>query len=366
MQDTKYINIYKRKSKSNSKKSNQKIKSKELKVLCKQMSILLKSGCEITRILNIVHEQSSKRLKNTIEEISKNIKSGNNITESFSKTNLFSSFFINMLHSGEISGNLDKIMSDLASYYDGEEKIKSKIISMSIYPIILIIMFIVSACFVLVFIIPNFQMIFEANGINQPLPTKLLIQSSVFIREKFVFIAFVILFSILFIYYLVKYNIKAKYIKDKLTLKIPFIGEMIILLITTRFCRTLNVLVESGVNIINAIDISSKVVDNTVVYERLLISKDYIMKGNNISYSIDKAEIFSKSFISMIIIGEESGSLDNTLSITNDFYTEELNIKIEKAMKLAEPIVTVIIGLFIGLFVIAMVMPMFDAINSIQ
>ena len=161
-------------------------------------------------------------------------------------------------------------------------------------------------------------------------------------------------------------NPKVKYIKDKLKLKIPFINQMMLLVITTRFCRTLNILVESGVQIVDAIDISSRALDNIIVYEKLSISREHIRRGNEISYSISKSEVFSNSFISMLRIGEESGSLDETLSVTNDFYSEELNIKIEKTMKSAEPIVTLVIGLIIGLFIIAMVIPMFDAINSIQ
>ena len=366
MQKTKYMNKSNIKSKSNLNKSNQKIKSKELKVLCKQMSILLKSGCEITRILHILHGQSNKKLKRAIEEVSINIQNGNNITESFEKTNLFSSFFINMIRAGELSGNLDKIMNDLAKYYESEENLKSKIVNISIYPIILILMSMISGFFILVFIIPNFEMIFEANGINPPLLTKILIGTSVFVREKYLYMILISLISILSIYYLIKYNSRAKYIKDKLKLKMPFINQMMILLVTTRFCRALNILVESGVQIVDAIDISSRVVDNILVYEKLSISRDYIKRGNGISYSISKSEVFSNSFISMLKIGEESGSLDDTLSVTNDFYSEELNIKIEKTMKLAEPIVTVVIGLVIGLFIIAMVIPMFDAINSIQ
>ena len=360
MQETKYIN------KDNKKQSNQKIKSKELKVLCKQMSILLQSGCEITRILNILHEQSNRKLKSVIEEVSQNIQNGNSITESFEKTNLFSNFFINMLRAGELSGNLDKIMNDLSKYYDSEEKLKTKIINISIYPILLIIMSVISGFFILVFIIPNFEMIFESNGINPPLLTKILISLSIFIRERYIFIVFIHLILLFITYYTIKYNPKVKYIKDKLILKIPFIGEMVILLITTRFCKTLNILVESGINILDAIDISSRVIDNILVYEKISISREYIKRGNNISYSISKSEVFYNSFISMLRIGEESGRLDSILNISNNFYSEELDIKIEKTMKLAEPIVTIVIGLVIGLFIIAMIIPMFDAINSIQ
>ena len=362
MDAIKHIN----KNKSNPKLTNQKIKSKELKVLCKQMSILLKSGCEITRILNILQEESSKKLKKALEQVSMNIQNGNSITDSFEKTNLFSNFFINMLRAGELSGSIDSIMDDLATYYDSEEILKSKIVSISIYPIILIIMSIISGFFILIFIIPNFEMIFLANGIEPPLLTKVLISLSKFIRDKYIYILFVSSIYTLLMYYLSKHNSKIKYINDSLKIKIPFTKNIMILLITTRFCRALNILIESGIQIIDAIDISSKVIDNEIVYKKLSISREYISRGNSISYSISKSEIFSNTFISMIKIGEESGRLDDTLKVTNDFYSEELNIKIDKAMKLAEPMITVIIGLVIGLFIIAMVMPMFDVINSIQ
>ena len=361
MEATKDIN-----NRYNLKLTSQKIKSKELKVLCKQMSILLKSGCEITQILNILHKESDKKIKRALKQVSLNIQNGNSITDSFEKTNLFSNFFINMLRAGELSGNIDTIMNDLANYYESEEKLKSKIISISIYPIILIIMSIISGFFILVFVIPNFEMIFLANGIEPPLLTKVLISLSRFIRINYIYIFLVLLSSILLIYYLIKYNPKVKYMNDKLKLKIPFVKDLMILIITTRFCRALNILIESGIHIINAIEISSKVIDNYLVYEKLLISREYIRRGNQISYSISKVDIFSNTFVSMLKIGEESGRLDDTLRVTNDFYSEELNTKIDKVMKLAEPTITVILGLVIGLFIIAMVIPMFDAINSIQ
>ena len=348
------------------KSTSQKIKSKELKVLCKQMSILFKSGCEITKILNILNEESNKKIKRILKQVSVNIQNGNSITDSFKKTNLFSNFFINMLHAGELSGNIDVIMNDLSNYYESEEKLKSKLISISIYPIILIIISIISGFFILVFIIPNFEIIFVNNGIEPPLLTMLLINLSRFVRSSYMYIFFMFLVITLLIYYLIKYNPKVKYMNDKIKLKIPFIKNLITLVVTTRFCRALNILIESGIHIIDAIDISSKVIDNDFVYEKLLISKEYVSRGNSISYSISESNIFSNSFISMLKIGEESGKLDDTLRATNDFYSEELDIKIDRVMKLAEPTITVIIGLVIGVFIIAMVMPMFDVINSIQ
>ena len=344
---------------------NRKLKSSEVSIICKKMSILIKSGCEITRTLEILSQQSNKKTRKMFIKISNYIRSGNAITESFDKTNLFSNFFISMLMAGEVSGSLDIVMNDLAEYYEQEEKLKSKIRSISIYPTILVVLSIFTMLFMLVFVIPNFQMVFENNGIQPPKLTQMLINMSLFIKSNYIYLLFSIPILIILLYYLMKTNPKAKYFSDLIKLNIPFIKNVIQLVVTTRFCRTLSILIHSGVNIIDAIEISSKVIDNEIIYQKLLISKEHIKKGNNISYSIEKADVFSKSFISMLKIGEESGNLDSTLTTTNKFYSEELSIKIDRFMRSIEPIITVIIGIGVGIFVIGMIMPIFDAINSI-
>ena len=345
--------------------TNKKLKSSEVSIICRKISILIKSGCEITKILEILSLQSNKKMSKILLKISNHIRNGNSITESFYKTDIFSKFFISMLSAGELSGNLDIVMEDLAEYYEQEQKLKSKIGVISIYPSVLIIVSIFTLLFMLLFVVPNFQNIFENNGIKPPFLTQVLINMSVFINNNYIFILIIIPIVIILAYYLIKTNPKAKYLSDKLKLDIPFIKNIIHLVITTRLCRTLSILIQSGINIIDAIDISSKVIDNEVIYQKMLISKDQIKKGNSISNSMEKANIFSSSFISMLKVGEESGSLDNTLVVTNKFYTEELNIKIEQFIKSIEPTLTVIIGLAVGIFVIAMVMPIFDAVNSI-
>lgn len=134
-----------------------RISDKEIRVICKEIGILLESGCEITKIFEIIESQSSKKAKNLLSIVSNHIQKGNSIAESFQITGIFSKFFISMIKAGETSGNLDIIMSDLSNYYDKEYKLKMKIITISIYPIILIILSILSMLFIFVFVIPNFQ-----------------------------------------------------------------------------------------------------------------------------------------------------------------------------------------------------------------
>lgn len=344
---------------------DRKLKSSEVSIICRKMSILIKSGCEITKMLEILSQESNKKTNKIFIKISNHIRNGNSITESFNKTNLFSNFFISMLMAGELSGNLDVVMNDLAEYYEQEQKLKSKIRSISIYPSILIVLSVLTMIFMLVFVIPNFQMIFENNGIEPPVLTQILINMSIFIKKNYIFILLSTPIVILLLFYLIKTNPKAKYLADIIKLNIPFIKNVIQLVVTTRFCRTLSILIHSGINIIDSIEISSKVIDNERIYQKLMISKEYIKKGNNISQSIEIADVFSKSFISMIKVGEESGNLDSTLVTTNKFYSEELNIKIDQFMRLIEPIITVVIGIGVGIFVIGMIMPIFDSINSI-
>lgn len=344
---------------------NPKIKNKEIRMICKKMSILLKSGHEISKIIDILSQQSNKKISKVFVKISNQIQKGNSITQSFKKTNLFSKFFISMMLAGEVSGNLDKIMDDLADYYDKEQRLKSKLMTISIYPITLISLSICTMIFMLVFVIPNFEMIFINNGIEPPIITKILIKLSIFTRKYYSILPLIFLLIIVVLYYFIKTSKNIRYLKDLMILKIPFVKDIANLIITTRFCGTLNILIKSGVNIIDAIEISSKVINNKIIYKKLLVTSEHIKNGNNITYSIKKSNVFSTTFISMLKVGEESGNLDSTLSITNDFYNEELNLKIEQLIKIIEPVVTIIIGSFIGIFIISMIMPIFDAINSI-
>lgn len=340
---------------------NKKLKDREIKILCKEMSILLESGCEITKIFDILKSQSNKKIKTIFNKVTNHIQKGNSITESFQETNSFSNFFISMIKAGEISGNLDKVMNDLSDYYDKEHKLKSKIMLILIYPVILIILSIASMLFILFFIVPNFEIIFQNNGINPPILTKILINISRLIRGNHILILIVFAISL----FMINSYIKSSKFKNSVTFKIPIIKDISRLVITSKFCRSFSILIEGGIQIIDAINISSQVIDNEFIYERLAISREYIQRGDSISNSLSKPNIFPQLFISMINIGEESGRLDNSLKAINEFYENDLETKIQQFVKIIEPVITVIIGIVVGIFIISMVLPMFDAITSI-
>ncbi|MDI7817204.1 type II secretion system F family protein [Clostridioides difficile] len=341
-----------------------RISDKEVRVICKEIGILLESGCEITKIFEVIEGQSSKKVRNLLNIVSNHIQKGNSIADSFQVTGTFSKFFISMIRAGETSGSLDIIMNDLSNYYDKEYKLKMKIINISIYPIILIALSIMSMIFIFIFVIPNFQVVFASNGIEPPLITRVLIGISTIVTNNIGYLMLSFLLFLIATVYFLRTNDNVKKLINSLKFKMPFVRKINQLVVTTRFSRALFILISSGIQIVEAIEMSASVVDNGFIYERLNISNNYIKKGNSIGKSLNLANIFPKLFISMTNTGEESGKLDKSLDVINKFYESELNNKIEQIMKFIEPILIIFMGLIIGIFILSMVIPMFDAVTS--
>lgn len=344
---------------------SRKINTKELRVLCNEMSILLESGCEITKLFEMLKDNSSNNLSKLLNEVLNNIKKGNSISDSFKYTNKFNNFFISMVKSGEISGNLDEVMMKISEYYEKEYKLKSKMINIMIYPIILIISSICVVLFMLISIVPNYQNIFMSNGTSPPFVTSLMINTSIFIRKNYLII---ILFTILLLFLLI-YKLKTSQtiqnLIKKIQYKVPIINNIIKLSITIKFSRTFYILNKSGVDIRNAMDISYKIIDNYILNNQIIECKESINRGNSISKSLECVDIFPSLFLTMIAIGEENGRLDESLDSINKFYEQELENKIEQGMKIFEQVITIVIAVIIGFMVFAMFSPMFDSISYI-
>ena len=342
-----------------------KLKDQDLKIFSKQMNILLKSGCDISTILKILIDQSNNKLRKVLKNLLNNIEKGNSITESFEQTNAFPQFYISMIRAGEISGNLDDVMDKLSSYYDKERKLKSKIISILIYPIILLITMLVSFLFILIFLIPNFENIYADNNISTPLITRILIFFSYLVRNHFLLIVVTMSFIILSLFYLKKRSKKINDIFDKIIFQIPVIKTYSTLFIVNKFIKALSILIWSGVQIVESIEISSQVISNKYIYEKISNANDFIKKGNKIGYSLKGIDELPPLLISMISVGEEGGKLDSILVTLSEYYENELDSKLEFGTKYFETFITLLIGVVVGVTVIAMMVPMFDAVTSI-
>lgn len=343
-----------------------KPRSKDLHIFCKQLSILLSSGCTLSNSLHIIQNQVNNKLKCVVSSIQKELQQGNSLSQSMQKQNLFSNFLINMIVAGEASGNLDYIMDKLSIYYEKENKLKSKIGTSLVYPSILSLVSLNVTLFLIVYVIPNFITIFNQNNIKPPFITKMLLNMSYIIKEQWYVIWILPVLLIILLYIYINKNHKCKYFIDNLMLKTPYINKLVNLIITCKFSRSFYILISSGVQVVDAMDISAKTIENKVIQDRLYKSKENIKLGNSLYQSLTMCNVFPNMFISMINIGEESGKLDNILSSISDFYEMELESKLNKIVSLVEPIIILIMGLVIGGIVISIMLPMFEVMTTFK
>lgn len=344
-----------------------KVKKKDLAVFCRQFYTMLDAGIGIVKCIEILEKQSeNKNLVKALGTLYENVQKGFTLSEGMKKhPKVFPSLLINMVEAGEVSGNLDTIMERMAVHFEKENKLENKIKSALIYPIALAVVSVAVVIFLLVAVMPTFIGMFESSGQALPGPTQILLNISNWLTEFwYIFIAMVIGITVGFIAF--KQTPTGRNFLDTLKLKIPVVKDTNVKIITSRFTRTLSTLMSSGIPLLQAIDVVARVVGNKVVHDRLVIASENVRKGVSLSRAINEVGVFPPMVDSMIKIGEESGSLDDILYKTADFYDDEVEVALQRMTSLMEPVMLVVMAVIVGFIVIAMAMPMFDMVNTIQ
>lgn len=345
---------------------SKKIKKKDLAVFCRQFYTMLDAGIGIVKCIEILEKQSeNKTLVKALGTLGENVQKGFTLSEGMKKhPKVFPSLLLNMVEAGEVSGNLDTIMERMAVHFEKENKLENKIKSALIYPIALAVVSIAVVIFLLVAVMPTFIGMFESSGQALPGPTQALLTISNWLTEFwYLFIAIVVGVVIGFITF--KRTPTGRNFLDTLKIKIPIIKDTNVKIITARFTRTLSTLMTSGIPLLQAIDVVGRVVGNKVVHDRLEVASENVRKGVSLSRAVYEVGVFPPMVDSMIKIGEESGSLDDILYKTADFYDDEVEVALQRMTSLMEPVMLVVMAIVIGFIVIAMAMPMFDMVNTI-
>lgn len=343
-----------------------KVKIKDIAVFARQFYAMLNAGVTIIQCLDILRQQTEKqRFREVIEKVYESVQKGTTLSEAMREhLSVFPELFVNMVEAGEASGNLDTIMDRMAFHYEKETKIQNKIRAAMGYPIVLAIVSVVVVVFMLVAILPTFLSMFEGSGVDLPGPTLFLLGvSNAFRQHWYIIILIVLVLAYLIHKYINTENGRRKF--DELKLKIPVVKNTVIKVSTSRFTRTLSTLLASGIPLLPAMDIVSKIVGNRVIADGILSVKEDLRKGYDLAGPIHRLNIFPPMVDSMIRIGEESGSLDDVLSRTADFYDEEVDVAIQKMTSMLEPIMIIVMAAVIGFFVIAMYLPMIDMMQTI-
>lgn len=343
-----------------------KVKKKDLAVFCRQFFTMIDAGLGIVKCLDILEVQTeNKTLQSTISRVNEDVQTGLTLSEAMKKHPLiFPTILTNMVEAGEVSGNLDAILERMAVHFEKENKIENKIKGSAIYPAALMFVSIAVVMFMLVFVLPTFTSMFEGSDTPLPWPTKFLLDLSDSLKTYW-YIYLGVVGLIVFGLVSFKRTEEGTRFFDDMKLRLPVIKGVTAKIITSRFTRTLSTLMDSGIPLIKSMEVVSKVVNNLTIQDRITDSIEQIRKGIPLSRAIKDVGVFPPMVDSMIKIGEESGSLDDILSKTADFYDEEVEVALHKMTTLLEPIMIVGMALVIGFIVIAMYLPMFDLVNTI-
>lgn len=345
---------------------NSSVKKKDLAIFCRQFYTMLDSGISIIDSLDIIEKQTENEiLKNATRQVYEDVQKGMTLSKAMKNyQEAFPDLLVNMVEAGEVSGTLDNIMERMAVHYEKENNIENKVKTAFTYPVILIIISIAVVIFLLTIVMPTFITMFENSGNILPGPTRLLLKIGNRLKNYW-FIYILTLFLIVFGIKYYKKTAKGKYFIDSIKIKFPWFKKTNIKIITSRFTRTLSTLLSSGIPLIQAIDVVSKVVNNEVVRKGLEEGIEDIQKGTSLSRAIKKIGYFPPMVYSMINVGEESGALDEMLLRTADFYDEEVEVSLDRMTTMLEPILIVIMAIIVGFIVIAMAMPMFEMVDTI-
>lgn len=343
-----------------------KIKSKDLQIFTRQFSTLINAGIPIADSIKILSDGSNiPILKEALIQIQASIQVGKRLSDSMIQHGqVFDPLYCNMIQAGEEAGIIDTILLRLSIYLEKNEKIKSQVRGALVMPIIILIVAFLVISGIMIFIIPKFQEFYSSSGKSLPFLTQLLIDISMYLRQKW----YVVLLSLASVVGAITYyigTVEGKINFDKFVINAPLFGDLVQKSSVARMSRTLSTLLSSGIGLIEAIDIASRTAGNYVIEKALLGCKEAVTAGKPFNASLLKQKEIPRLVTQMVGIGEQSGALDTMLGKIADFYEEEVEAAVKNLTTMIEPLMMVFIGGIIALVLVAMYLPIFNLGDTI-
>ena len=334
---------------------------KELPLFTRQLASLVEFGVNILKSFTIIQGQvSDQYLKAIISDLIAKIKDGKSLSESLSAyPDFFSGFYISLVHSGEIGGNIEVALRRLADYLEKEEEFKNSLRGALIYPIFILVVSVITVIILLTFVIPRQVTMFADMGQMLPLPTKILINSSEFLRS-FGWMILVAVFVFVFLLRRFYLSAQGRISIDNLKLKTFLLGQIVLKTEISRLARTLSLLLSSGVPITQSLEISKTVLDNEILKLEIKKFKDGVAGGLSLSKCMQGSKLFPQFVTSLISTGEEGGSIDKSLLRIADEYEKEVDRTLKVLIRLLEPCIILVMGCIVGFIVISMLLPIFE------
>lgn len=340
---------------------------KEIAIMSRQMATMVGSGLSLLRALTILTEQTeNKRLARTLDTIRSQVEAGTSLSDAFAKhPQIFPPLMIHLIRAGETGGFLDRSLESIAGTFEADVKLRATIKSALTYPVVVLIMALISVVAMLIFIVPVFKKMFADLGGQLPLPTQILVVLS----ENMAWVAPVLLVAGIAFSIWWRQNKNTDRVRgfvDPLRLKLPVFGLLLRKVGVARFTRNFGTMTGAGVPILQSLGIVGSTSGNWVIEQALLKVQEDVRAGSNIAEPLEKTGVFPAMVTQMIAVGEDSGSLEQMLNKIADFYDDEVQTTTEQLTSLIEPLMIGVIGIIIGGMIIALYMPIFTIYNQIH
>jgi len=343
-----------------------KVKTADLAQFCRQFAIMLEAGISIANALDVLRVQTvNPTLRECLNDIYNNIQKGislSNVMRSF--PDIFPPILLSMVEAGEVSGQLDRVFVKMAEHFEKEHKNKQKLKGAMTYPAIVLTVAIIVVAILVLKVIPTFGEALQGMNVELPALTQVMLNISYFFSSYW----YIVLFGLVMIIFGIKMLAKTdrgKKILDKTLLRLPVVSDVIKTVLTARFSRTMSTLLSSGVLLLESLQIAKRVINNSIIQEKMDKSIETVKQGRSLTQSVVEMQYFPPLVISMVKTGEEAGNLDETLQKAADFFEDQSEEKIQRLMTFIEPLIMVVLGGIVAFILFSVLYPMLSVYQNI-
>src|SRR6266404_771521 len=338
-----------------------KVNAADIAVFSRQLATMLAAGIPMVQAFEIVGNGNDKpAMQKLVLDIKSDVEGGTSLHEALAKHPLyFDDLFVNLVEAGEQAGALESLLDKIATYKEKTEALKKKIKKALFYPIAVLCVAVVVSVILLIFVIPQFEELFKGFGADLPAFTQMVVNLSRFVQHQGWWMALMIGAGFYAFFYFLKRSRKMQLASDRLLLKLPIIGPILVKAAIARYARTLSTMFAAGVPLVEAMQSVAGATGNIVYEEAVLRMKDEVATGQRLQRAMENTGIFPNMVVQMIAVGEESGSLDTMSGKVAEFYETEVDNAVDSMSSLLEPMIMAILGVLVGGMVIAMYLPIF-------
>ena len=345
-----------------------KVPAKILTVFTRQLSTLISAGLPLLRSLRTLGKQEKNpNLKTIMASLAESVEGGTTFSEALAQhPKAFNKLYVNMVKAGELGGVLEVVLTRLAEFAEKSQRIRGKVTSAMVYPIVVLTIAVLIVTFLMLFIVPKFEAIFKDMLGGRPLPfiTQIIMDLSRFIQSHFVILAVVLTVLVVALRLALRLPGVAGTV-DQYKLKIPLFGDLLTKTAVARFSRTLGTLVASGVPILQALQITRDTAGNERVSKAIDSIHDNVKEGESMVAPMEASQIFPPMVVSMVQVGEETGQLPDMLTKVADVFEEEVDTAVAGLTSLLEPLMIVMLALIVGTIVVALFLPLITIIQDL-